>query len=269
MLLDKSETNITGSSSIIGFTTEGGARWKVWDRYLTIDGKKAFHIGNICGTCSFFFERMEGANQSVNADEVIDKLNGGLTHLDPSVVNALTQIIPDGRYKILLQLVQPHLVKPGEKSDYFAGEQVALWGIDGFWGMPHSPKTEYYRLKTKQMTDGRGLFEFLVPTFPHNWLDQNRLSEYLTALQDDARPTAVALSILDIKSPADWEEGVPITSHWCLAHYLIDGHHKVYAAAMENKPLTLVSFLAINQGVSSEGQIDNLMAVLTDGQRKL
>jgi hypothetical protein len=52
------------------------------------------------------------------------------------------------------------------------------------------------------------------------------------------------------------------TSHWCLAHYLIDGHHKVYAAAQENKPLTLISFLAVDQGVSSEEEIDELVSVL-------
>lgn len=65
-------------------------------------------------------------------------------------------------------------------------------------------------------------------------------------------PTAVRISILDVKSPVDWEGDKVITSHWCLVHYLIDGHHKAYAAAKNGKPLTLVSFLAVNQGVSSE-----------------
>jgi hypothetical protein len=264
MLLDRSELEVTKSSSVIGFATEGGGHWKVWDRYLTVDGKKAFHIGNICETCSFFFERLDGANRSINAEAVIASLNTGIRNLSPSVVQALTLIVPDGKYQLLLQDVRPRLVKPGEKTDYFLDEQVALWGIDGFWCMPHSPRTEYYRLRTKAMTEGRGLFEFLVPMFPHNWLETKRLAEYDAAFTNNAMPTAVSISILDVKSPADWDAEKEITSHWCLAHYLIDGHHKVYAAAKNGQALTLVSFLAVNQGVSSEEEIRKLLAALND-----
>jgi hypothetical protein len=265
MLLDTSEQNVTGSSSIIGFAFEGGGSLEVFDRYLTVEGNKAFHIGNICGTCSFFFERLEGANQSVDVEAIIDNLNTGITKLGPPVVPALASIVPDGKYKVLLQEIHPYLVKPGESADYFANEQIALWGIDGFWGMPHFPKTEYYRLQTQTMTDSRGLFEFLVPMFPHNWLDQKRLTEYKVFYGKNVMPTAVSISVLDVKQPAMWTGGQDITSHWCLAHYLIDGHHKVYAAVKENKPLTLVSFLSVDQGVSSEAEINELVAMLNDG----
>lgn len=265
MLLDTSELEVKGSSSIIGFTTEGGGSWKVWDRYLTIEGKKAFHIGNICGTCSFFFERLEGANTSVNAEAIIDALNKGVKNLEPSIAQALALIVPDGKYKLLLQDIRPRLVKPGEKADYFTDEQVALWGVNGFWGMPHFPKTEYYRLQTKQMKKGRGLFEFLVPMFPHNWLESKRLAEYETIYNNNEMPSAVSISILDVKSPADWDEEKDITSHYCLAHYLIDGHHKVYAAAKTGKQLTLISFLAVSQGVSSDEEITELLGTLNEG----
>ncbi|BBE51625.1 hypothetical protein OYT1_ch2100 [Ferriphaselus amnicola] len=264
MLFETSELEVSGSSSIIGFTTEGGGNWKVWDRYLTIDGKKAFHIGNVCETCSFFFERLEGANKSVNSEVVVDALNKGVRNLAPSIVQALALIVPDGKYKLLLQDVRPRLVKPGEESDYFADEQVALWGVNGFWGMPHFPKTEYYRLRTKSMKEGRGLFEFLVPMFPHNWLDQRRLAEYEAAYNNNEMPSAVSISILDIKSPADWDREQDITSHWCLAHYLIDGHHKAYAAAKSGKPFTLISFLAVSQGISSEEEITEVVRALND-----
>jgi hypothetical protein len=219
----------------------------------------------VCGTCSFFFERLEGANQSVNAGTVVDALNKGVRNLDPSIVQALALIVPDGKYKLLLQDVRPRLVGPGEQADYFVDEQVALWGVDGFWGMPHFPKTEYYRLRTKLMKEGRGLFEFLVPMFPHNWLEQERLAEYEAAYNNNEMPSAVSISILDVKSPADWNGEQDITSHWCLAHYLVDGHHKVYAAAKNGKPLTLVSFLAVSQGVSSEEEITELMRALNEG----
>lgn len=264
MLLDSSELVVKDSASIIGFTTEGGGNWQVWDRYLTIEGKKAFHIGNVCGTCSFFFERLEGANRSVNAEAVIDVLNNGVKSLEPAIVQALALIVPDGTYKLLLQDVRPGLVNPGQKFDYFTEEQLALWGVDGFWGMPHFPKTEYYRLQTKKMSAGRGLFEFLVPMFPHNWLESRRLAEYETDFSSDKMPSAVSISILDVKSPAECDGEKDLTSHYCLAHYLIDGHHKVYAAAKAGKPLTLISFLAVSQGVSSEEEITELLAALNE-----
>ena len=74
----------------------------------------------------------------------------------------------------------------------------------------------------------------------------------------------VTLSVLDIKSPAVWEGDKDITSHWCLAHYLIDGHHKAYTAAISDKPLTLVSFLSMNQGISSEDEIVELIGILNE-----
>lgn len=262
MLLDTSQLIITNPRSVLGFETEGGTGWKVWDRFLTINGKKAFHIGNICGTCSFFFERLEDANTSINAKDIIEQLNGGLRHLNPSTVQALERIIPTGKYKVLLQTILPKLVQPGESGDYFKEEQVTLWGIDGFRGQPHFPKTEYYRLLTTSLNDGRGLFEFLIPISSHGLLQSRRTSEYQELLNEGIASTAVALSILDIKSPEYYDDDNELMSHWCLAHYLLDGHHKTYAAALNSKPLTLLSFLSLEHGISSQEDIAKLIAAL-------
>lgn len=259
MLLDKCQTTIGGSKSIVAFQTEGGGSWSVWDRYITIDGKKAYHIGNICGTCSFLFERLEGANQSINVDNVVDQLNTGLTKLDPFVVDALKQVMPNGKYHVLLSQGCPTIIRPGQEGDYFSKEQVDLWGTDCFWCMPHSPKTEYYRLQTATLSHQRCLFEFLVPMFPHDWLDKDRVAQYREMASQGQMPSAVTLSVLDVKGPANWEGEKAIISHWCLAHYLLDGHHKVYAAAATGKPLTFVSFLAVEKGISSEEEIIDMM----------
>ena len=100
--------------------------------------------------------------------------------------------------------------------------------------------------------------------FPHNWLDQKTLAEYEVSYSRNVMPTAVSISVLDVKEPVQWDGPKDIRSHWCLAHYLIDGHHKVYAAVEEKKPLTLISFLSVSEGVSSAEEIDELVAVLSD-----
>lgn len=262
MLLDKTEIQITDSKSILSFETEGGTYCEVWDRYIAIEGKKAFHIGNVCGTCSFFFERLEGANKSIDPEKVVKALNKGVRKIKTSFLDDLKKIIPDGKYIVLLSEVLPVLTYPGDEKDYFSHEQVELWGMDAFWGMPHFPKTEYYRLTTKNINEDTGYYEFLIPTFPHNWLDKKRLAEYRKMLRKGHKPSMVTLGIFDTNQPADWEGEKKITNHWCLAHYLVDGHHKAYAAALERKPVTMISFLAIEQGISSEENIEKMLTLM-------
>lgn len=253
------EIVIQNSQSVLGFETTGGGNFEKWNRFLTIDGKKAYHIGNICGTCAFFFERLDGANQSVHVDKLVDALNNGVAKLDSWLIEDLKNIIPDGKYVVLLSQIQPRLCTPLSSEDYFSNEQLNLWGVDGFWGLPHTPKTEYYRLNTKELDEEKGLFEFLIPTFPHNWLKEERVNEYKTILAQDNQPTVVSLSILDVKQPAFWNGDPKITSHWCLAHYLLDGHHKAYASAVSEKPITMISFIATDQGISSADDVNWLL----------
>jgi hypothetical protein len=249
------EIEIQNSQSILGFETTGGDNWEKWDRFLTIEDKQAYHIGNICGTCAFFFERMGGANQSVPVEELVGSLNSGIGKLDDGMIDRLKTIIPDGKYLVTLSQIQPQLSSPLSDQDYFSHEQVDLWGMDGFWGLPHNPKTEYYRLTSKILKEQRGFFEFLVPTFPHTWLKQERVEEYKSKISKANQPTVVSLSVLDVKQPADWNGDPKITSHWCLAHYLLDGHHKAYASAMSGRPITMISFIALDQGISTAEQV--------------
>lgn len=264
MLIDKTQQKISNSKSKIGFTTEGGGDWEVWDRFVTLEGKKAYHIGNVCGTCTFFFERLEGANQSINPENVADQLNQGITKIDSALLEKISKIFPNGDYQVILQEVQTRLITPGHKGDYFKEEQTKLWGIDGFWGMPHYPKTEYYRISTQNISSSSCLFEFLIPIFPHNWLTQATVEGYKTNLHSGQKPTAISLSVLDIKEPAEVGTEIKTSSHWCLAHYLLDGHHKAYAAALTNKPFTLLSFLTVENGVSEEEDISNLLKYINN-----
>jgi hypothetical protein len=205
---------------------------------------------------------MDGANKGVSPSTIAASLNSGIESLDSSLLNAVQQVMPSGHYLVMLSRVAPRLVVPGDGSDYFTHEQVALWGVDALRNLPHHPGTEYYRLATSQHSNRRGLFEFLIPIFPHNRLEEARVSQYVANLKSGQVPTAISLSVLDVKAPADWQDEPAVTSHFCLAHYLIDGHHKVYASAMSSSSVTLLSFLAVDRGISSREQVEELVELM-------
>ena len=83
---------------------------------------------------------------------------------------------------------------------------------------------------------------------------------YLSILKQQTIPTALAVSILDLKKAVDAES--EIGTHWCLVHFLLDGHHKIYAAAQARRAITLLSFLAVDKGVSGLDDIEHLLKVL-------
>lgn len=261
MVIDKKSWSIKNSNSIISFETAGGG----WDRYLTIEGKKAFHIGNICGTCEFFFERLggaNGANQGISPKEISSALQDGISKLDKDFLSKVSLILPNGDYNVSLKEVSPVFVELGTEQDYFSNDQVQVWGIGGFWGLPHYPKVKYYRGLTKEMTDTSKLFEFIVPTFPVNWLEEETVEMYKSIITEEQKPTALCISVLDIKEPGDYDDKTEYPQHWCLTHYIIDGHHKVYSASLLNKPITLLSFLAINESVANKEEISTLFSYL-------
>ena len=267
ILTDTKHIKIDSSKSPLRFETKGGGAWKVWDRYLFLNDKPAYHIGNICETCTFFFERLEGANASINPEQVVEQLAQGIDSIDNKAIEEIKPIIPNGGYLVSLLTVQPSLTQPASKQDYFSVEQIELWGVDGFWGIPHHPKTEYYRVNSLPLSKGSCLFEFIVPMFPQNWLDSGRVDNFKNAICNGIKPTAIAISILDIKQPADWNDDISFSSHWCLAHYLIDGHHKMFAASQAEKPITLLSFLALGEGISSNEQNYELIEKLKAQQK--
>jgi hypothetical protein len=249
-------------NSRIGFSTEGNESWSVWDRFLTVDGKKAHYLGNVCGTCAFIFERLEGANSKVSPETLQEQLRTGISTISPSILDAAITVLPIGDYKALFLSCRPQLILPSKAGDYFFEEQLELWGVDPFWGVPHYAKNEYYRTEVLKVSKHVGLFEFIVPMFPRRYLDLPTIESYGPLFNRQLLPTALAVSVLDVKQPADWEGNPEIQEHWCLAHYLLDGHHKMAAAAALGQPISLLSFLAVKGGVSSFEEIDQLISAL-------
>ncbi len=265
-LLDKRTTEIVSSNSPITFETTGSDMWKVWDRFIAVNGKNIYHIGNICGTCSFFFEKLVDNKNSIKPKETIDKLNVGLDSIDDNTIDILSKIIPNGLYEIALINIKPRLVEVGQNADYFANEQVDLWGIDGYYGVPRSPKVNYYRGTDKEIGNNKKLFEFFVPLISPDYIDQTRVDFYKEQILKGNKPTVISLTTLDVKEPAflyDEKIKTEFTSHWCAAHYIIDGHHKLKAASDLNTEITLLSFIATEKGISTIDEIHEFINALS------
>jgi hypothetical protein len=69
------------------------------------------------------------------------------------------------------------------------------------------------------------------------------IDNYARILREgESRPTALAVATVDDRGPAVWDRQPQYTRHLIVTLYLLDGHHKVLAAAGAGLP---VQFLAL------------------------
>ena len=221
-------------------------------RLLFLDDKPAFELSFWCGTCQFLFKREYGAKETVSLADVEARLAAGIDDFDEEVISAFAALLPLGEYLPLLLQVQPRLVRPVDPGDYFAEEQVATWGVESFWGLPEYPRTPYYRTYETAVGADAHLFEFVVPMVPPSWNDAHRVESHRQRLHSSSRPTAVAVSTLDVCAPAEDWNSTDYFDHWGLTHFLLDGHHKLQAAAESGRPLQLLSLVSV-EGSLADG----------------
>ncbi|MCC5952691.1 MAG: hypothetical protein JJU45_11410 [Acidimicrobiia bacterium] len=224
-------------------------------RLLQLDGSPAFELSYWCGTCQFLFRRLEGANQTVSLVDAEGTLRDGVDAIDDELVDRFGSLLATGTYIPVLLEVQPDLVLPAASDDYYSVEQVATWGVEAFWGLPEHPRTPYYRTFQTSLDAEAHMFEFVVPMVPPTWNDPQRVALYKSRLGEGTRPTAVAVSTLDVCEPAT-NLGDDMYAHWGLTHFLLDGHHKLHAASEAGLPLTVLSLLSVDGSLANQRQID-------------
>jgi hypothetical protein len=236
----------------------------IGQRYLLLDGKRAFNLGINCQTCSLLFERLPGAISSVEIEETAEALRNGVQSLSDPVVQRIGGGLPEGDYHVFLAEAEVRLVRPRDAGDYFSEEQIALWGEDAFWCLPHDPRVPYFRAGERSVGDGRKLFNFIVPMYPTKWLTFRAPSEFEQKKRVNGSGTAISLGILDVRSPEFWKgQEIPDPAeHWCFTHYLVDGHHKLHAASETGKPLRILSFVALAQSASTSDEVDQAVSIL-------
>ncbi|MFI5527872.1 hypothetical protein ACIA8O_04870 [Kitasatospora sp. NPDC051853] len=226
-------------------------------RVLTVDGQPAFELSFWCGTCPLLFRRLEGSTETLSPENTLERLAEGLAGFDEGVLETFGALLPEGEYLPMLLRVEPRLIVPGKAGDYFGEEQVTTWGVDQFWGLPEYPHTPYYRTFETAVDAAAHLYEFVVPMVPPTWNTRERVEEYALLMERGAVPTAVAVATLDVCEPA---AGTPDDHyrHWGLTHFLLDGHHKLEAAARTGRPVQLLSLLALDQGLATTEETTRL-----------
>lgn len=99
---------------------------------------------------------------------------------------------------------------------------------------------------------------------PPSWNDPGRVRHYQDQIAGGQVPACLAVAILDICQPAVAGPGAiePTLTHWGLAHFLLDGHHKMQAAAQTAGPVRLLTLLAIDHSLASRDDILAVPAIL-------
>jgi len=200
---------------------------------------------SMCDTCSFVFTKLRDA-PSVDLQGVIDRLHGGISTIGDDIIALLSRGLPAGEYIATLLEIEPTYTTFGQPDDYFSTEQggVLEWALRSEGGL-HDPRTAYYRTATTLVEPDAKFFEFVVPL--HDPGSARRIDVWQQRMRKGARPVTLAIAFGDRLQPATWGGNPPVTTRLCVAHYLLDGHHRFAAAARAGIPIRLLS--AYSQGI--------------------
>lgn len=231
-------------------------------RRLFLQGAPIFELNLWCGTCPALFKKLADP-QFADVGDANRRLNEGLTEIDASVLKSYGKVLPKSSYTVLLLEIHPRLVRPGTESDYFTHEQVVTWGLDDS-GAADDPGTPYYRTFETSLGTSRHLYEFVVPMVPPAWNEDARVDDYLGASSSELG-TAVAYSLLDVLEPA-MDEGQDYYEHWVLTHFLLDGHHRIEAAARAERPLRLLALVDERISIASPEDVASMVAARSRSQ---
>jgi hypothetical protein len=223
--------NVTHGKGRLSFTTRDD-QGRPWWRDLDLDGKPLYRIGNLCDTCEAIFSREAEAHMPLAPHELADRLRAGLEDLQEDVIDSVAANLPDGHYAAGLLTITPA---------YFPSASLM-----------RGSRRHIVRQKT-MLTATITIPEVFLPLIDEDQYDPTAIEAYEKALARGRQPTALALSVLDARYPSGK------AYEWQLAHFLLDGHHKIMAACRVGQPITLLSFYALDQSFAPQTIIDQVL----------
>jgi hypothetical protein len=262
--------------------TTGSPRLRIVDDprehlQLEVEGGDRAVILQGCDTCDYLFGIQHPGcmpGSALAPESIGERLRGDERLIDDDdMLGAVATVIPEGSYTVIETVIRPERVVTGSANDYFAVEGPDLFGVhrymndDDVWvdtppgrpGVPlwrergATPVPVLERPGEQHAMVGAGLFHFLHPLVSPAASDEERVAWYAGRMAEGPLPCALGLSFLDVRTPAvgGGPGLLPWNEHWLLATYLLDGHHKVEAAARTGSPLRLLTFVKAYRGNDS------------------
>jgi hypothetical protein len=224
------------SDGILSLSTRGDGN--PYRCYLDVDGEPYYGRGITCDTCCAIFQSVRDDKLPLTPEQLSKRLEMGLGLWDvpQDIVDTVKPLLPRGKYIAALISAAPSLAPPRMSKG------MSNFGVDFFWkGHFHRNQQEIWN-------------EIILPLYSKNRLNKKRVEFYKDRLKQCELPTALAFSIVDVHSPMEQycltiDDARALRGQvfldWTLAHFLIDGHHKVMAASQLNMPITILSFMLV------------------------
>ncbi len=231
--------SVDRSESVVAFGRHSSATGLAQNRYLSIDGIEAFDLGFPCDSCTMLFRRVSSAELAISPHAVSEALNAGLTGINEPLLNTLSSVVPVGDYLAVLTTIRPRLVRRGTPDDYFMHPQ---WRAMGYARSQHDPGTNYYRGRSDVLVRVNGIsrdfFELVVPLYPLARCRGAAVEDWTARLSRGERPTCLSVAKAEGVSSYRTDD-----AHLVLTHVLLDGHHKMLAAARSQRELGMLALV--------------------------
>jgi hypothetical protein len=248
-----------------------------WYCHLTIAGERVFEYGCPCGTCGIVFRKVGSTAHHVNDSEAVQLLG----NLDSVPSNAelrrLARVLEPGFYHPTVVEGTVLLIEPGALDDYFATDVVRLFGLEPpDYEKPSGPRTSYYKLGSDRELERTGrvggphkalVTAVVMPLHEPSQLNRERIEYWKRQQNAGMNLTALAVSVLDNQEPAmsPVDHTYAYEEQFLLTNCVLDGHHRIQAAAESGAPVRILSLLA--REFSLVRNTDDIVAVLREYSR--
>jgi hypothetical protein len=188
------------------------------------------------------------------------------------VLKKLARVLEPGSYYPTVVQGTVRAIIPGAPDDYFSTDVVRLFGLDPpDYKEPAGSRTSYYRLGADCELKRTGRVEeqykalvtaIVMPLHEPSQLNRQRIEFWKRQQIAGANLTAFAVSVLDDQQPAmsRADDTYPYVEQFLFTICLLDGHHRIQAAAELGVPVRILSLLARDFSIAQN--TDDIAAVL-------
>jgi hypothetical protein len=227
-----------------------------WYHHLMVAGERVFEYGCPCGTCGVLFRKVGSTTRRVSDAEALQLLGSLDSVPSDDALRRLARVLEPGTYHPVVLEGMVRLVAPGASDDYFSTDVVRLTGLEPpDYKEPASPGTSYYRFGSDGELDRTGrtsgphkalVTAVVMPLHEPSQLSRERVEYWKRQQIAGAGLTAFAVSVIDNQAPAmsSADSTYPYEEQFLLTNCLLDGHHRIQAAAELGVPVRILSLLS-------------------------